>query len=152
MVKYAYLLDDVDVRRWHDNLAAGAQITADISLRCLGRYCVLQNNITPKQILKQAANNELRNVFLDFIRKQEEKGNAGSYLVHYKKTLKSWISHNGIKADCLDDVKIKAIEATPTLDNETVPSKEELSKILRKSSDRGRVAAALMAIALNLRA
>jgi hypothetical protein len=37
--KYQYLLEDVDVRRWHDDVSRGASVTADVCLRRLGSFC-----------------------------------------------------------------------------------------------------------------
>jgi hypothetical protein len=51
--KYAYLLEDEDVRRWFDNLAAKSLLTATVYLRNLGLYCEL-NKTDPKSILKVA--------------------------------------------------------------------------------------------------
>ncbi len=51
--KYAYLLNDVYIKRWFDNLAAKSVITATVYLRTLGYYCEL-NNTTPKELLKVA--------------------------------------------------------------------------------------------------
>jgi integrase len=73
----------------------------------------------------------------------EKQGKAGSYIVRFKKTLKSWLKFNDI--DLKLDVKIKGEYETPRIANERVPSKEELSRIIRKASSRGRVAIALMA-------
>jgi hypothetical protein len=57
--------------------------------------------------------------------------------------LKSWLKFNDI--DLKFDVKIKGEYETPRVANEKVPSKEELSRIIRKASSRGMVIIALMA-------
>jgi hypothetical protein len=51
MAKYAYLLEDADVRRWFDNLAAKSLLAATVYLRNLGLYCDL-NKTDPKSILR----------------------------------------------------------------------------------------------------
>jgi hypothetical protein len=142
MVKYDYLLKDDDVRRWYGNLVASSAITADVYLRVLGRYCEL-NDSTPKKILLEAETKEFRDSFIDFVRKLESQGKAGSYITRYKKVLISWLAYNGIPVKL--KVNIKGAADTPTLTNECVPTKEELSKTLRKSSPRGRVSASMMA-------
>ena len=83
MVKYSHLLEDSDVKRWYDNLAAGSPITADVYLRGLGRYCEL-NNSTPKKILQQAETKAFRDNFIDFVRKLESQGKAVSYITRYE--------------------------------------------------------------------
>jgi site-specific recombinase XerC len=142
MVKYSYLLEDSDVKRWYDNLAVGSQITADVYLRGLGRYCEL-NNSTPKEILQRAETKEFRDNFMDFVRKLESQGKAGSYINRYKKVIASWLNYSGIQIKL--KVNIKGVSDTPTLANERVPTKMELAKILRKSSPRGRVSIVMMA-------
>ena len=58
-------------------------------------------------------------------------------------TLRSWAKFNGI--DIKLDVNIANENESPTLDNERVPSKEELSRLLRKATSRGRVSISIMA-------
>jgi hypothetical protein len=70
MVKYDYLLNDEDVKRWYYNLVAGSSITAEVYLRGLGRYCELENS-TPKKILQEAETKAFRDSFIDFVRKLE---------------------------------------------------------------------------------
>ncbi|MGA2681884.1 MAG: site-specific integrase [Candidatus Bathyarchaeia archaeon] len=142
MVKFDYLLKDDDVKRWYDNLVAGSAITADVNLGLLGRFCELSDT-TPKKILEEAETKAFRDSFTDLVRKLESQGKAGSYINRYKKVLLSWLSYNGLQVKL--KVKIKGADDTPTLTNECVPTKEELSKTLRKSSPRGRVSGSMMA-------
>lgn len=139
---YASLLKDKDVKRWYDNLAAKSALTATVYIRTLRLYCDL-NKTTPKEILKVAKTKKFRDRFTDFIRELEKKGKAGSYIARFKKVMSSWLAYNDI------DVKLKVNIAgeydTPTIANERIPDKEELSKILRSASKRGRVSIALMA-------
>jgi len=51
--KYTHLLEDADVKRWFENLAAKSIVTATVYLRTLGFYCEL-NRTDPKAILKAA--------------------------------------------------------------------------------------------------
>lgn len=71
--KYAYLLEDEDVRRWFDNLAAKSYLTATVYLRNLGFYCEL-NRTDPKGLLKVAKTKAFRDGFTDFIRRLEREG------------------------------------------------------------------------------
>ena len=140
--KYSEMLEDDDVRRWYENLAAKSKITADVYLRTLGLFCEL-NRTDPKALLKTAKTKAFRDNFLDFVRELERKGKAGSYIARFKKVIRSWLSFNGL------DVKLKINIAreyeTPRIADERVPSKEELDKILRMASTRARVSIALMA-------
>ncbi len=142
--KYRDLLENEDLKRWYENLRAGSGITADVYLRTLGLFCEL-NNITPEKIVDMANNNpkEFKNMFMDFVRDLENQRKAGSYIVRFKKVLRSWLKFNDI--DLKIDIKIKGENENPKTVNERVPNKEELAKILRKASLRGRVAIALIA-------
>ncbi|MDE1852173.1 MAG: site-specific integrase [Thaumarchaeota archaeon] len=140
--KYRHLLEDQDVRRWYENLEAKSVITATVYLRTLGLYCELAET-SPKRILIQAHSKRFRDGFTDFIRRMEREGKAGSYIERFKKVILSWTSYNNLEVKL--KVNIKGSSDTPTIANERVPSKDELSKILRMASPRGRVSIAMIA-------
>jgi site-specific recombinase XerD len=142
--KYRELLLDEDVRRWYENLRAKSVLTATVALRNLGHYCELVGT-TPKGILNKARENEkeFRYEFQDFVRKLEREGKAGSYIARFKKVILSWLKFNDIRLQLT--VNISGENETPTIANERVPSKEELARVLRKATSRGRVAIAIMA-------
>ncbi|MEM3551171.1 MAG: site-specific integrase [Candidatus Bathyarchaeia archaeon] len=137
-----HLLEDADVRRWFDNLAAKSIVTATVYLRTLGFYCEF-NKTDPEAILKVAKSKAFRDDFTDFIRRMEREGKAGSYLSRFKKVLNSWLSYNGVNIKL--KVNIRGESDTPRIADERVPSKEELDRILRMATPRGRVSIALMA-------
>jgi hypothetical protein len=141
--KYENLLKDPDVKRWHENVNAGSNITGEVYLRTLGLYCRLQN-ATPKEIIKDAKEGKLKNDFMDFVRRLEREGKAGSYIVRFKKVLSSWTRYNDISID-LKSVKIREAFRNPTVENERVPSAEELSKIITVATARAKVSISLMA-------
>jgi site-specific recombinase XerD len=142
--KYRELLLDDDVRRWFENLKAKSVLTATVALRNLGHYCELTKT-TPDEILNKARANEkdFRYEFADFVRKMEKEGKAGSYIARFKKVILSWLKFNDIRLQLT--VNISGENETPTIVNERVPSKEELARIIRKATSRGRVAIAIMA-------
>jgi hypothetical protein len=140
--KYKHLLEDPDVRRWYENLEAKSIITATVYLRTMGLYCALEGT-TPKKILAEAKSKKFRDEFTDFIRRMERDGKAGSYIERFKKVVLSWTFYNNV--DVKLKVNIKGTSETPTIANERVPNKDELSKILRMASPRGRVSIAMMA-------
>ena len=140
--KYKHLLEDEDVRRWYENLEAKSIITATVYLRTMGLYCNLERT-TPKRILAEARSKAFRDRFTDFIRRMERDGKAGSYIERFKKVVLSWSAYNNL--DVKLKVNIKGTSETPTIANERVPSKDELSRILRMASPRGRVSIAMMA-------
>jgi hypothetical protein len=140
--KYKHLLEDKDVKRWFENLEAMSVITATVYLRTLGLYCNLEKT-TPKKILAEASSKRFRDDFTDFIRSMEKQGKAGSYIERFKKVILSWTSYNNIEVKL--KVNIRGVSDTPTIANERVPSKDELSRILRMASTRGRVSIAMIA-------
>lgn len=144
VAKYDGMLQDPDVKRWFENLKAKSILTATVYLRTLGYYCELTGE-TPQKIVKDSMENpiEFKNRFSDFIRDLEKKGKAGSYLARFKRVLRSWTRYHNI--DVKLDINIAGENESPTLVNERVPSKDELGKILRKASPRGRVAISMMA-------
>jgi hypothetical protein len=140
--KHSHLLTDPDVKRWHDNLAAGSVITAGVYLRGLGLFCELMKT-TPKKILKDASTKTFRDGFVDFIRLMESQGKAGSYIERFRKVVLSWTSYNGINIQL--KVNIRGKNESPTLSKERIPTRDELSKVLRMATPRGRVSIAMMA-------
>ncbi len=140
--KYKHLLEEPDVRRWYENLEAKSVITATVYLRTLGLYCKLAET-SPKEILAGAQTKKFRDGFTDFIRRMERAGKAGSYVERFKKVILSWTSYNNLEVKL--KVNIKGSSDTPTVANERIPSKDELSRILRMASPRGRVSIAMIA-------
>ena len=140
--KYKHLLEDQDVRRWYENLEAKSVITATVYLRTLGLYCELAKT-SPRKIIAEARSKRFRDGFTDFSRRLEKEGKAGSYIERFKKVILSWTSYNNLEVKL--KVNIKGSSDTPTIANERIPSKDELSRILRMASPRGRVSIAMIA-------
>lgn len=140
--KYGHLLNDRQVRRWFDNLKAKSILTATVYLRTLGHYCELTNTM-PANLLIASRRSGFQEGFMDFVRDLEKQGKAGSYIVRFKKVVLSWTRFNGI--DLKLKVNIVNEHLNHTIDDERVPTKEELGRIIRKASARGRVSIALMA-------
>ena len=77
--KYNKMLEDQNISRWFDNLRAKSYLTATVYLRGLGYYCELTGS-SPYSIINDAKSGKLRNDFMDFVRKMEREGKAGSYI------------------------------------------------------------------------
>ena len=140
--KYENMMKDQKVKRWFENLKAKSILTATVYRRTLRLYCNLQNT-TPDKILKEAKKPDFRDTFMDFVRKLEKEGKAGSYIIRFKKVIRSWLKFNGINT--VLDVNIANENVNPTIMDERVPTKEELSKLFRNASARGRVAISMLA-------
>jgi integrase len=135
------MFDDKNVKRWYDNNAQGSNITADVYLRRLGAFCK-SHNTTPKAIVAKNAD-DLYDMMLEFVQQEQEKKRTGSYIHSTIKALKSWLTFNNITM--VRKVKIKGATQRPTLENEQVPSQEELHNILMYTAPNYRIAAIIMA-------
>ena len=93
--KYASLLENVDVRRWYENVARGSRVTADVYLRRLEAFCQSFGR-SPKDLLGMSEA-ELYNLLLDYISMMEREGYAVSYIKSALKAIKSWLAHNGLR-------------------------------------------------------
>jgi integrase len=144
--KYSAYLQDKQVSRWLKNLARGSPITAGVALRRLSRLCELLN-VTPKGMVKEAKRDlaGFQDAIEDMVARLEDEGKAPGYIADLMKTLKSWLRYNDITLT--RRIKIKNSTATPTIEDEKVPSQEELARILRASPPRIKVAISLMAFA-----
>jgi hypothetical protein len=139
--KDAFLLFDEDAKRWYRNLARGSKITADVSLRRLGLFC-LEKDIKPRQLI-ELGKEKATKLVLDTIDEFEAKGYSNSYIKNIIKALKSWLKFNNMALTV--EVKINDAEDSSTLANEWTPTQEELAKIFRACKLDARAAAALMA-------
>ncbi|MGA3110956.1 MAG: site-specific integrase [Candidatus Bathyarchaeia archaeon] len=139
--KYLYLFEDLDVKRWYDNLARGSQGTADVYLRRVGSFCK-ELNISPKKL---ATLSELQNynLMLDHVSSMEKSGYTGSYIESVLKCVKSWLAHNG--KEIRRKIKIKGARESPSLKDERVPTKEELKRTFLSGDKKVRVSCVLVA-------
>jgi hypothetical protein len=144
--KHAWLLEDESVARWLKNIGRGSIITAEVSQRRLGKACELLDT-TPKEMVAKAKKRPkaFQDELEDLVAKMEEHGKAPQYIVGILKVIKSWLSYNDITLS--RRIKIRNPSSTPSIENEQVPSQEELARIFRNSSSRVRAAEALMAFA-----
>ena len=142
--KYERLLEDEQVRRWLKNLARGSPITGEVALRRLGKACELLNR-DPKGLLDWARRDLMgfQDSLEDLVAKLEEEKKSPGYIQGILKAIKSWLRYHNITL--IRRIKIKNSTATSTIENERIPSQEELARILRASPPRIRAAIALMA-------
>jgi integrase len=142
--KYSVYLQDEQVSRWLRNLARGSPVTAEVALRRLSRLCELLNT-TPKGMVEKAKSDlaGFQDMVEDMVARLENEGKAPNYIADLIKTVKSWLRYNDVTLT--RKIKIKNLTATPTIENEKIPSQEELAKILRVSPLRIKVAISLMA-------
>lgn len=137
------LLDDDNLLRWYKNVKRGSKITADVYLRTLRRFCE-HTKTTPSDLAKMGSKNirKIEDLLMDFVDRMEEKKHAPQYIGVYKKAVRSWMQHNSI--DLKRKIKIRNVESTPTLENERIPTKDEMNQILAYADERTKVMIALI--------
>lgn len=140
------LLVDEDVERWYRSNARGSLITADVGLRRLGRACQLLGS-DPKALV-EAARGDLK-AFTDgvddLVTGMEADEYSPGYISGIVKAIKSWLRYNDV--EIIRRITISNVRSTPTIEDEMIPSKEELGRIFRISPPRVRVVEAFMALA-----
>ncbi|MFC1507529.1 site-specific integrase [Thermoproteota archaeon] len=144
--KYCDVGKDPEVARWLRNLRRGSPITAEVAFRRLGRACELLST-DPKGLIRFAGSDlkKFQDSLEDLVSRLEEENKSPGYIVGILKTIRSWLRYNDIVLT--RNIKVTNRNATPTIEDEQVPSQAELSRILRASTPRIRVAEVLMAFA-----
>lgn len=140
--KHQEFYENEQINRWYLNMRARSPISADIWRRNLALYCEL-NDVTPEMIIEQAKDNSLKAHFQDFVIKMIDDGKKGAYVGKFKHTIGSWLSFNDI--DYKIRINIPNENINETTENERVPTSDELARVLRKATSRGRVSISLMA-------
>jgi len=122
--KYTSLKNNPEIKRWFLNMSRGSMITGEVYLRRLGQFCEI-NNTDPIAITKMTEK-EIANMLMDTVSLLESQGKAGSFIAGIMKSVKSWLSFNGISIK--QKIKVKGVDSTPSLKDEKIPSQEELKK------------------------
>ncbi|MGI0073185.1 MAG: hypothetical protein ACREA3_05190 [Nitrosotalea sp.] len=146
MQKCFRLLEDDDVRRWYENLCRGSKLTASVRLRRLNLFCI-QHKTTPKDLVSIGKEDpkKLEDILHDHVTDLESKKYAPSYIEDILKAVRSWFSYNYIELK--RKIKIANSDIPVTLQDEKVPSKQELKDILNAATRRARASISLMAFA-----
>ena len=144
MTKKGRLLQDPDVERWYMNVGRGSRNTAEVHLRRLSLFCE-RNGLTPKELvnLGRKDRRRLEDNVQDHVTKMELDGKSPGYIAGILKGVKSWLVHNEIELK--RKVKVSNRGATPTIEDERVPEKEELRALLMYGDERASAAMCLVA-------
>ena len=112
---------------------------------------------TPKSIVEQVRNDirarpdkngtTFEDVFDDFIQAQLDAGRAPSYVQNYRKTMTSWLRHNSLPFFDIRKLNMGDAKATPTIEDESLPSPDQLRGVISRATLRGRAIIALVAFA-----
>ena len=142
--RYNALLRDPDLRRWYSNLAKGSEVTADVRLRRLGNFC---NNVklSPRDLVSMGREDlkSLQDLIQDEIERLHSQKYAPQYIRGLLTAVKSWLSFNEVKL--VRGFKVANADSTPTLEDERVPTAEELKDVLSRAEPRIKVAISLLA-------
>jgi len=140
------LLKDPDVRRWYENLCRSSKLNADVYLRRLRLFCE-QKQTTPKKLAATGTANakHVEDMLHDHVQQLETQGYAPSYVKGVLKAVKSWLSYNYVELK--RKIKVANADMAVTLQDERVPTRDELKAILNHASIRGRASAGLIAFA-----
>ena len=139
-----YLDEDLNFKRWYDNLARGSRLTARDRARVLIRF-TRAHGMDPKDLvdLGKRDRSKVEDLLLDHITKLQNEGKAPGYLENYLKSVKSWMLFNDIQL--IRKIKVGNRNSRPTLVNEIVPTRDQLRQVINQATLRGRVCIALMA-------
>jgi len=144
--KYLDFENDQDLQRWLRNVRRGSPVHAEIVRRQLGRVCELLSTTPDGMVqLTKSDMKRFQDCLEDLVAKLEAERKSPGYIVGLLKAVRSWLRHNNITL--IRGIKVSNRNATPTIENEQVPTQAELARILRTSPQRIRVAEALMAFA-----
>lgn len=138
--KYLNLLEDPDIRKWHESSQYGLKITRDIYLRRVG-YLADEYGIDVRELVKENKQ-AVWDKLVALVDKMDKQGYAGSYIGSTIKAVRSFLRSKGFD---VGKIKVKGVDLTPTLEEEVVPNKDELKRILNSKDIRAKATIALMA-------
>ena len=132
-----------EVVRWNRELALRSKLTADGYVRRLALFCEVAK-VSPAELVRRARGRpeSVRRLLADYAVAQRERGRSPAYTRKVLFALRSWLDHNGVEFTRLP--KVGGRDGV-TIENERVPSGDDLRRLLGVLSARGRVCALLMA-------
>ncbi|MDA4122793.1 MAG: hypothetical protein OK456_06405 [Thaumarchaeota archaeon] len=136
---YKGMLEDARVQAWITDVERGSQSGAAGAFRRLGNCCETMAT-SPQELAKMDEKEAV--VFLrQLVVRLEERDLSGVSIRTYIKAIKSWWTFNDL--DVKKRVRVK--DSAGRYDNERVPTREELQRILDVCSMRERLSVSLMA-------
>ena len=141
--RHKKLLENKKVERWYSNVKARSQVTSDTYLRNFGLWLEYLRK-DPENIVTFARDQfeDFKGAVSDQIRLMESKGTMGSSISTSIKALISYLKFNNVIVRL--GINIKNENRNLKAEKEIIPSKDELSRILRIATMRERVSISLM--------
>ena len=86
----ARMLSNPEIKRWHDNLARGSPITAEVRMRRLDKFCQM-HDMTPMELADLGMKDvrTVTNLLEDHITAMEEDSKSPGYIEDHIKSAKS---------------------------------------------------------------
>jgi len=111
-------------------------------MRILYRF-LIRYDFTPTTLVETAQRDKKRieGVLMDFTTQLNTEGKAPGYIKNYIKAVRIWLGYNGIELK--QKINFGNCNEYPTIEDERVPTKEELKQVLNYD-DRGRTSIALI--------
>src|SRR4030042_501867 len=137
--EWFHLYDEIeDFKVWYDQNAIQSQTTANEYARVLYRY-LKENNIKLNELtdLISTDNERFEKSLMSFANKLALEDVAPAYINNRLKPLRSWAKYHG--KPVIRDIKVGNRNLTPSLDDEQVPSPEQVGDIRSNASLRGRI-------------
>lgn len=135
---YPLYVEDEEFKLWFDNQARGNPSTAVENARVLYRYLKIKDKSLSKLTDEiKADRDRFEKHLVGFVGELEEKGYAPGYIDNYLKALRSWANWQGVKL--VRKIKVSNRNHTPTLEDEQVPTIQQIKDFRSSASLRGRI-------------
>ena len=142
--RHKKLLENDRVKRWYENLKARSNLTADIYLRNLGLW-LEWTGMDSDTIIEMAKDHleDFKGKIFDQVRKMEEDGKQGSYIAVSLRPLLSYLKFYDVVVRL--NINIRNENRNMTVEQETIPTNEEMDSILQRANLRQRAIIGLIA-------
>ena len=133
---------DPSIKKWYDYYTYNhSESTAVVYLRGLSTILGTMGE-TPKSVLS-LNKNTLYDKMFEYAQNEKDRGMTPGYLASQFKSMYSYLSYHDVEFKKIPSPK--NVRSTPTIENEQIPSKEELSDALQMATPRDKVSICLMA-------
>ena len=143
--RHKKLLENERINDWYENLKASSNLTADVYLRNLGLWLEwIREN--PDNVIDLAKNDleKFRKKIMRQIRTMEGDGKAGSYISVSLRPLLAYLKFYDVSVR-LNNINIKDEDKNRTVEEERIPTKEELESIIKRANLRQNAIISLVA-------
>ena len=142
--RHKKLLENERVRRWYENLKAKSNLTSDVYLRNLGLWMEWTGQ-DPDSVIELARNDveRFKGKIFDHVREMEKHGKQGSYIAVSFRPLLSYLKFYDVVIRL--HINIRNEDRNMTVEQETIPTNEEMDSILQRANLRQRAIIGLIA-------